>query len=75
MENEKLNEVTQAQPVIPAKPPEKYKDRLRKMSSRQLRGEIKIQGRKAEKAHQPHGVILATVLGIVFDTKVEPYIR
>lgn len=62
-------------PLVRTKLPEKYRDRLRKMSTRQLRGEIKAQQRKAVRANQAEGIILTTILRTVFDSKVEPYIR
>lgn len=61
-------EVAVAQVTL--KPPrkERYSVRLQKMPNRVLRGEIRVQLKKAREASQPEGILVATILGIMFDS-------
>lgn len=38
------------------------------MPNRVLRGEIRVQLKKAREASQPEGILVATILGIMFDS-------
>lgn len=46
--------------------PESYKNRLRKMSAKQLTGELRRQGKQQLQDRQFHGVIFASILSTVF---------
>jgi hypothetical protein len=54
--------------IKPAKKPESYQRRIRKMSAKQLRGEVRKQGRLETSRSNGEGIILATVLGIFLDS-------